>query len=688
MRPGIGFENSEPRPRKPSTTDPPLTNDRSNTAPTTFFLSRGPDGSKSQTERGLGLTSSTVPVTSLQEAIQEAERSGKQATTRTPEVRSASRRRSTIRPGNEGHLRRTSSTTHPEAGQPLAGEITASPLPSRDVSLPSSPKSGSSRSLHRSDDELTNDETGSQAIGSSEDEEEEEPGAVIHDSQPELIMPSIKMPSRRPFTSRGKRLGRFKILVAGRKGVGKTSLIKSVVQLCEDIVHVDSVSAVFSRTSRRDSYVSSETVNEIYASTKPYPAWWSNVEESRILRRRKSMGDSVLERNICFVETPDSIKLETIVHYAEEQLTNVMASANHLTTEFSSLLSGRGSSQVDVILYLISKEHLEDDCERIRQLSELCNIVPLVAKSDLLSMEEQDHVKQAIDLSFVSLPRLPPSLISEVEHKTTASAPYTVTSTNGPDLDTMDASLLMSPEYIQPLLPSELSLLVEHIFDPETVAYLRHTSARKLMAWYSSHPKLTSISSPSLPSVHNSTLGSPFPTSLSNSGVLIPPGSEMSLNTSNSWALARVADHTQREERLAQVRLSKWASELQLSLQRERERYEKIARVERATWLVEKMGEEIRDGRVLPRDNTQALVRNGEKSTVGYGELPSYKIHDPLGLLRWQNSVRTRGWIALQIMGSFGVLGGLAFWVVKTWGLTTSINDWAQGYHMSWFGHD
>ncbi|KAK4937771.1 hypothetical protein LTR10_021648 [Elasticomyces elasticus] len=688
MRPGIGFENSEPRPRKPSTTDPPLTSDRSNAAPTTFFLSRDPDGSRPQTERGLGLTSSTLPVGSLQEAIQDSERSGKQAATRTPEVRSASRRRSTIRPGNEEHLRRTSSTTHPEASQPLVGVLTASPLPSRDVSLPSSPKSGSSRSLHRSDDESTNDETGSQAIGSSGEEEEEEPGAVIHDSQPELIMPSIKMPSRRPFTSRGKRLGWFKILVAGRKGVGKTSLIKSVVQLCEDIVHVDSVSTVSSRTSRHDSRGSSETVNEIYASTKPYPAWWSNVEESRILRRRKSMGDSVLERNICFVDTSDSIKLDRIIQYAEEQLTNVMTSVNHLTNEFSSLLSGRGSSQVDVILYLISKEHLGDDCERIRQLSELCSIVPLVAKSDLLSTEEQEQIKQAIDLSFVSLPRLPPSLLSEPEHKATATAPYTITSTNGPDLDTMDASLLMSPEYIQPLLPSQLSLLVEHIFDPETVAYLRHTSARKLMAWYASHPKLTSVSSPSLPSVLNSTLGSPFPTSLSNSGILIPPRSEMSLNTSNSWALARVADHTQREERLAQVRLSKWASELQLSLQRERERYEKIARVERATWLVEKMGEEVRDGRIQARDNTQALIRNGEKSTVGYGELPSYKIHDPLGLLRWQNSVRTRGWIALQIMGSFGVLGGLAFWVVKTWGLTTSINDWAQGYHMSWFGHD
>ena len=96
--------------------------------------------------------------------------------------------------------------------------VTPSPLPSRDVSLPSSPKSVSSRSVQKSDDGLTSDETGSQAVVSSEEDEGEIP-AVVQDSQPELIMPSIKMPSRRPFTQRGKRLGRFKIMVAGRKGI-------------------------------------------------------------------------------------------------------------------------------------------------------------------------------------------------------------------------------------------------------------------------------------------------------------------------------------------------------------------------------------------------------------------------------------------------------------------------------------
>lgn len=219
MRPGLGFESAEPRPRKSSAAgSPSLTGERSSAPSTTFFLSRDPDGPRPRSENNTNPLPTPSPVSSLEDTIQEAEASAKYATIRPAEVRSGSRRRSTIRPGNRDRLRRGSSAAHCEAShsQRVRG-VTPSPRPSRDVSLASSPKSASSRSLHQSDDELTNDETGSQVIGSSEDDEIEPP-AVVQDSQPELIMPSIKMPSRRPFTGRGKRLGRFKVMVAGRKG--------------------------------------------------------------------------------------------------------------------------------------------------------------------------------------------------------------------------------------------------------------------------------------------------------------------------------------------------------------------------------------------------------------------------------------------------------------------------------------
>lgn len=133
-------------------------------------------------------------------------------------------------------------------------------------------------------------------------------------SAPQLVMPSIKMPSRRPFTERGKSLGRLKVLVAGRSGVGKTALVKAIVQTCEHIVHVDPIvppegpgtSSRVARpsTSRRTGSNSTGRISEIFASTKSYPEWWAELGEPRSSQRRKSLGDQVLDRNICFVDTP------------------------------------------------------------------------------------------------------------------------------------------------------------------------------------------------------------------------------------------------------------------------------------------------------------------------------------------------------------------------------------------------
>ena len=136
-------------------------------------------------------------------------------------------------------------------------------------------------------------------------------------------------------------------------------MIKSIVQTCEDIVHVDPVgsqsttpaaSALFDRHAS-----TTQNVIEIYASTKPYPTWWSELDESRLLRRRKSLGDSILERNICFVDTSAGRSTQHLVKYMEQQLQAAIQATNAAGTDFVNLLSGRGGSQVDIILFLVSK---------------------------------------------------------------------------------------------------------------------------------------------------------------------------------------------------------------------------------------------------------------------------------------------------------------------------------------------
>lgn len=83
-------------------------------------------------------------------------------------------------------------------------------------SLPSSPKSISNRSLRPLDEISITDEMNSQAVSSGDEAELGSPQMV--GGAPQLIMPSIKMPSRPPFTERGKAMGRFKILLAGASG--------------------------------------------------------------------------------------------------------------------------------------------------------------------------------------------------------------------------------------------------------------------------------------------------------------------------------------------------------------------------------------------------------------------------------------------------------------------------------------
>lgn len=92
-----------------------------------------------------------------------------------------------------------------------------SPLPTS--ATPSTPTSVSLRSLKLSDEGSVLDDTGSQVITSSGEEEDDvETQQGASGSFPQLVMPSIQMPTRRPFTTKGKNMGKLRVLVAGQAG--------------------------------------------------------------------------------------------------------------------------------------------------------------------------------------------------------------------------------------------------------------------------------------------------------------------------------------------------------------------------------------------------------------------------------------------------------------------------------------
>ena len=111
---------------------------------------------------------------------------------------------------------------------------------------------------------------------------------------------------------------------------------------------------------RKTETTGTTRIMEVHASTRSYPHWWTDVEESRVLRRRKSSTDAVLERNLCFVDTPGHNKsaLSTddssmVVDYVESLLHRNVETGAMDDNELLGVLSGSGGVQVDLVLYLL-----------------------------------------------------------------------------------------------------------------------------------------------------------------------------------------------------------------------------------------------------------------------------------------------------------------------------------------------
>ncbi|PSR78721.1 Septin-domain-containing protein [Coniella lustricola] len=514
------------------------------------------------------------------------------------------------------------------------------------------------------------------------------------------------MPSRRPFTDEGKRLGRLKLLVAGDSDTGKTALIKAIVQISDAIVHVDPIvppPTVFGHRSSPRSKSKSKSVAkgsnatdqicEISASTKPYPEWWSDLDDSRLLKRRKSLGgDTILDRNVCFIDTPgysgglsSMESITPVVRYVESHLETVQS--NTLSDpELLNMLGGDGGNQVDLVLYLIHNKLQPADINYLQLLSPLTNIIPLLARADTMSPETIRQSKERIRSELKDANVRPFSFTTSVHAQAAEPQwPYAVSSMPGSDHEIMDASLLMSPDYVQPLMNSDLGTLVDQIFSESGASWLRHAAAKKFLQWKNldNHP--------------TRPRGLYRPLSLqTGAGAAAAGASSTSLVAAatppRTYMLARMADHTQREERMAEIRLANWASDLQRSLANERARYEALARGERAVWLTEKLNECVQEGTLVPvhgRDHSDKSSRPSLSSrsvrSSKPGRLPrdwkqdnsTLPHHDPLGLLEVTTRLRNSGWIALEVVGGVGILGGAVFWFSKSHAWHVQTIAWA-----------
>lgn len=331
----------------------------------------------------------------------------------------------------------------------------------------------------------------------------------------------------------------------------------------------------------------------------------------------------------------------------------------------------------------------------IKRLSEIANVIPLIAKADLLSSEEilslKFHFHQKADevkLRSFSFAAQESNSGGEGFHP-----PFAISSAHSNDTDCMDASLLMSPDYIQPLASSELSQLLDKLFDSDNISWFRHSAAKKLInACHSSMPLApnSDIHQSSPTNSGASFLNSPVPDITSSQGLVPYPGDSSIQN----YNVTRLVDYTHREQQIAQVRLAKWTTDMRRSIQNERERYVDLIKGERAAWLYERIGECILDSSVIPLSQTSGLksleaplcgetgiltIRGSDGRYLNY-QIINANLQDPFGLIWWNEQLKQQGWIIVQLLGGVGVVGGLAWWMAKMCGLTTSISGRGVGW--------
>jgi len=616
------------------------------------------------------------------------------------------------------NLRRGSASSSINLGSQPLTPLKMSPQP--ESAMPSTPRSGSPKSFRLSDEESSGaDETGSQAIHSSSGEEDED--VLLDESKrggmPQLVMPSIAIPTRRPFTERGRRMGRLKVMVVGANGIGKTSLIQSILRSCEDVVHVDPAS---NATLHQPTTVGLDgntifPMVEVHASTRPYPSWWTDFENRRMLLRRKSVGDGVLERNLCFIDTPgidNERESRQVLRYGENLMRRTANMERMGDSELIGLLSGDGGVQLDAVLWLVDADRPPDLTKTspqnhlLRTLSSHTNVIPLIGRGDLVDRERVQECKHAA-LDLFTHVGAEPYLFDKAEaaEEEVSREPFLVSSAVGDDTETMDASVLMSSQYVPPLVPSELDDFIARFFDPDNIARMRHLSATKFLLWRQAHlgqhidlqkqmslkcppfahplPSATSdgrstqdeptSSKPLLPHDYSSLSFRSTSPSTSESSA---PSATNAIATS-AYALSHHNEQTTTAgaaaaitEPFRQIRLAKWASDLQRSLHNERKRYQQLYP---SPLPSDDSTTEKHDALVTttaPADD----ARPPPRGRLG-GPVAVFEPRDPLGVLAFTQAVRRRGWVAVRVAGGWGLLFG----VVAVWVWRVEVQEWWYG---------
>lgn len=250
----------------------------------------------------------------------------------------------------------------------------------------------------------------------------------------------------------------------------------------------------------------------------------------------------------------------------------------------------------------------------IRYLQQMTSVIPLISRSDEMTQDQLSSLRQRLRkcnesealqcISFAN-PKDPFEAL-EISNATIS------------DHETVEASILMDSEYRAPLAPSGLDRLVATLISPDGSAWLRQTTATKVLAWWKSNTN--SRISQSLVTRHQI---SPY---LRQQASAWP----QDIFVANDW--------------WQRVEVADWAHSLRRSLNADRAR---------AQFGIPSSALEI-----APRDPSAGVVGENRPPRTRHVDTNQPLVHqDPLGLLDFASVMRSKGQPVIELISSLGVAG-------------------------------
>lgn len=254
----------------------------------------------------------------------------------------------------------------------------------------------------------------------------------------------------------------------------------------------------------------------------------------------------------------------------------------------------------------------------------MTNVVPLLSKVDGLDYEDLAVCKDRTLAVFRSEGIECFSFDGPGHTEDQSPSIYAVSNAPSTDYDIIDASTLMSSQYVPPLVTTDLEALVGRLFSPDGAARLRHSAAAKCVNLR--HENRGNGTVPPVVVRHRDL----------RYGVLAPVITTNLFSVHHHWV---------------RIDLSNWAQCLRQSLDAERLRtmgshrmaLDLCAQGRRSAAL-----SRCRKGRATP-----ATLSNGYAASLPHRQ-------DPLGLLALSSQLKTEGRIIVELLASIGILGSLA----------------------------